>query len=76
VQSGYSLGLVGDRMAADDVNGDHRDDVVVAYDYGPDFRYHVFLDGASYQGSTGWYDSGTFELNNVGDRMVLGVWEG
>lgn len=72
--SGYSLSLVGDRMAADDVNGDDRDDIVTAYDYGPDFRYHVFLDGASYRGDAGWYDSGTFELNNVSDRMVLGRW--
>ncbi|GIH08297.1 hypothetical protein Rhe02_63640 [Rhizocola hellebori] len=74
VASGYSGALVGDRIAADDVNGDGRDDIVTAYDYGPNFRYHVFLDGYLYQGAGGWYTSGTFELNNVSDRLVLGRW--
>jgi hypothetical protein len=72
--SGYTLALVGGRMAADDVNGDGADDIVTVYDYGPDFRYHVFLKGYQYQGGGGWYPSGSFELTNVSDRLVLGRW--
>jgi hypothetical protein len=60
-------------MAAGDVNGAGRDDVVMAYNYSNDgfFRLHVWLNGVSYQG--GWYQ-GTFTLNNVQDRFVLGRW--
>ncbi len=74
VTSGYTLSMVGDRMAAGDANDDGRDDIIVAYDYGTDFRYHVWLSGWSYTGPTGWYDSGTFDLAQVGGRLVMGTW--
>lgn len=74
VSSGYSLSMVGNRMAAGDANDDGRDDIVVAYDYGSDFRYHVWLSGWSYTGPTGWYDSGTFDLAKVSGRLVMGIW--
>jgi hypothetical protein len=74
VDSGYTLTKVGNRMAAGDVNDDGRDDIVVAYDYGTDFRYHVWLSGWSYTGNTGWFDSGTFDLALVSGRLVMGIW--
>jgi hypothetical protein len=74
VTSGYTLSQVGNRMAAGDVNDDGLDDVITAYDYGPDFRYHVWLSGWSYTGPAGWYDSGTFDLALVGGRLVTAVW--
>lgn len=74
VASGYTLSMVGDRMAAGDANDDGRDDIIAAYDYGTDFRYHVWLSGWSYTGPTGWYDSGTFDLALVGGRLAMGVW--
>jgi hypothetical protein len=45
-----------------------------AYDYGSDFRYHVWLSGSSYTGSAGWYDSGAFDLATVNGRLVMGIW--
>ncbi|WP_169454472.1 PQQ-like beta-propeller repeat protein [Catelliglobosispora koreensis] len=74
VTSGYTLAMVGNRMAVGDANDDGRDDIIAAYDYGPDFRYHVWLSGWSYTGNTGWYDSGPFDLNLTGGRLVMGIW--
>jgi hypothetical protein len=74
VTSGYTLSMVDNRMAVGDVNDDGLDDIVTAYDYGTDFRYHVWLSGWSYTGPAGWYDSGTFDLALVSGRLVLGVW--
>lgn len=73
VSSGYAFSRVGDRMAAGDVNGDGLDDIAVAYSYSPSFRFHVWLSGATYRGSTGWYES-TLDLDNVQGRFVLGRW--
>ncbi|NUT08246.1 MAG: PQQ-binding-like beta-propeller repeat protein [Hamadaea sp.] len=74
VTSGYTLSLVGNRMAVGDANDDGRDDIITAYDYGSDFRYHVWLSGWSYTGPAGWFDSGTFDLSLVGGRVVMPVW--
>ncbi|MEV6971271.1 hypothetical protein AB0M47_39860 [Hamadaea sp. NPDC051192] len=74
VTSGYTLSEVGNRMTVGDVDDDGREDVIVAYDYGPDFRYHVWLSGWSYTGPAGWYDSGTFDVDLAGGRVVMGVW--
>jgi hypothetical protein len=74
--SGYDLTNVGSRVCAGDVDGDGNDDLVTAYQYSDGtFRYHVFLNGNSYQGPTGWYQSGIFDLNKVGGRMTMGAWQ-
>jgi hypothetical protein len=74
--SGYDLANVGSRVGAGDVDGDGKDDLVTAYQYADGtFRYHVFLNGNSYQGPTGWFQSGSFNLSNVGGRMTMGKWQ-
>lgn len=76
IASGYSASSVGKHFAAGDVDGDADDDVVVAYQY-PDgtFRYHIFFNGISYGGPTGWFQSGAFNLANVSGRMTMGTWD-
>src|SRR5215207_6714188 len=73
IASRYSLSAIGNHMAAADVDGNGRTDNVVAYQY-PDgtMRLHVFLSGSAYQGSTGWFQSGQFNMGAVGGRMVGG----
>lgn len=74
--SGYDLDQVGTRFCAGDINGDGKADTVVAYQYADNtFRYHTFLNGNSYQGATGWYQSGAFNLSSVGGRMTMGTWQ-
>lgn len=74
--SGYDLAQVGTRFGAGDINGDGKADTVVAYQYGDNtFRYHTFLNGNTYQGGGGWYQSGAFNLANVGGRMTMGTWQ-
>jgi hypothetical protein len=75
ISSGYDLNQVGSRLGTGDINGDGRADAVLAYQY-PDgtFRYHAFINGNSYAGPTGWYQSGTFSLANVGGRLTMGKW--
>ena len=74
VSSDYDLSLVAGRVAASDIDRDGRDDVIATYDYGPDFRCHVWLSGWSYSGPAGWYDSDNFGLGLVNGRLVTGVW--
>jgi hypothetical protein len=69
----YHLGNVADRVAAGDVTGDGKADIVEAYQQSNGtFSYYVWLNGSSSQGS--WYDSGPYPLTNVGGRLVLGSW--
>jgi hypothetical protein len=76
VSSGYDLNNVGDRFVSGDFNGDGKDDIATAYQYADGtFRYHVWISsgtGFTYQGATGWYQSGSFTLSRVGGRMVAG----
>jgi hypothetical protein len=75
IASGYDMDQVGSRLATGDINGDGKADSVVAYQY-PDgtMRLHVFLDGSWYQGASGWFQSGSFNLSNVGGRFTMGAW--
>jgi hypothetical protein len=69
----FNLGNVDDRVAAGDVNGDGKADVVEAYQLTDGtFSYYVFLSGLTSDGV--WYTSGQFTLANVNDRLVLGSW--
>ncbi|MGZ4987464.1 MAG: GH25 family lysozyme [Limisphaerales bacterium] len=73
--SGYDLTQVGKNVAAGKITAGGTTDIVAAYQY-PDgtMRLHTFINGNSYSGSAGWYQSGTFNLNNVAGRMVMGNW--
>jgi len=75
VAAGYDLTKVAGRLAAGDVNGDGRADLVDAYQM-PDgtFRNHVWTGAVTYSGAAGWYASGVFPLSKVGDRLVAGAW--
>src|SRR5258705_153614 len=71
----FHLSQVGDRVATGDVNGDGRPDIVTAYQNSDGtFQYNVFLDGAKSAGV--WYTSGTYNLDRVGDRLVVGDFNG
>jgi hypothetical protein len=74
VSGSFHLASVGDRVAAADVNGDRKADIVTAYqDSDGTFQYNVFLNGSSSAGV--WYKSGPFSLAPVGGRIVLGNWD-
>ncbi|WP_406065609.1 FG-GAP-like repeat-containing protein [Micromonospora sp. NBC_00860] len=69
----FRLSVVGDRMASGDVDGDGRDDIVMAYQHGDGtFSYYVWRNGNF--AARVWYDSGPFSLSQVGGRLVLGNW--
>ncbi|MDI1462898.1 FG-GAP-like repeat-containing protein [Catellatospora sp. KI3] len=68
--AGIDLDNVGNRMAAADVNGDGRDDTVIALQNADtSFTYKVFLSGTT--APVDWYTSGPFSLAPVGDRLIL-----
>ncbi|MEV4628205.1 VCBS repeat-containing protein [Micromonospora sp. NPDC049523] len=73
----FDLAKVGDRVAAGDVNGDGKDDTVMAYqNTNGTFTYKVFLNGTI--APVDWYTTpGPFDLDpSVGGRLVVGDFNG
>ncbi|GAA4605725.1 hypothetical protein BJY16_005503 [Actinoplanes octamycinicus] len=69
----FRLSNVGDRVAAGDVDGDAKADIVMAYQNADNtFSYYVWKSGLTSEGV--WYTSGSYSLDRVGGRMVLGTW--
>ena len=70
---GWTMTNTGDRVAAGDVNGDGKDDIVATYQK-PDgtFSFHVWKNGLNHAGE--WYTSGPYQLGPVAGRLVLGTW--
>ena len=71
----FSLAAVGDRMVAGDIDGDGKDDIVMAYQKSDGtFAYYTWKNGNS--AASVWYTSGAFGLGNVAGRLVLGDFNG
>ncbi|MBQ1027520.1 FG-GAP repeat protein, partial [Micromonospora sp. C95] len=67
------VGNVGDRVASGDVDGDGRDDIVMAYQNSDGtWGLHTFLNGNDWDGT--WYTGGSMNLDRVAGRLVLGSW--
>jgi hypothetical protein len=67
----FHLSAVGGRIASGDVNGDGKDDIVMAYHYQNDhsFYYHVWSAGIDY--AYRLY-SGQLNLDRIGARFTVG----
>ncbi|MDX6298444.1 MAG: hypothetical protein QOI51_2301, partial [Nocardioidaceae bacterium] len=71
----FHLSAVGGRIASGDVNGDGKDDIVMAAQNNDGtFSFHVFNGAATWAGR--WYTSGPFNLGPVGDRLTVGDFNG
>ncbi|SCE86602.1 Repeat domain-containing protein [Micromonospora viridifaciens] len=69
----FRLSNVGDRVAAGDVTGDGKADIVMTYQLADGtFGYYVWSTGLTSLGR--WYTSGAYNLGPVDGRMVLGNW--
>ncbi|MDH2429534.1 peptidoglycan DD-metalloendopeptidase family protein [Sphaerisporangium sp. TRM90804] len=71
----FDLDNVGGRVAAGDVNGDGRDDTVMAHQNADGtFSFKVLLHGTI--APVNWYTSGPFDLTPVGNRLIVGDFDG
>ena len=71
----FHLSNVADRVAAGDVNGDGKADIVETYQLGDGtFAFYVFLGGLDSVGA--WYTSGTFNLAPVANRFIVADFNG
>jgi hypothetical protein len=69
----FNLANVAGRLVVDDFNGDGKAEPAMAYDQGDGtMRIYRWLSTGSAFGRTGDYDSGSFHLGSVGDRMASG----
>ncbi|MER7894505.1 FG-GAP-like repeat-containing protein [Micromonospora sp. NPDC094482] len=71
----FTVSNVGDRVAAGDVDGDGTDDIVMAYQLADGtFGFYVFDAGLTSRGS--WSTSGSYNLDTVAGRLVVGDFAG
>ncbi|MDQ3897367.1 MAG: FG-GAP-like repeat-containing protein [Actinomycetota bacterium] len=68
------LGAVAGRTASGDVDGDGKDDLVMASQDDSMFSFHVWFGGSRYAGR--WYTGGSFNLAAVGGRFTVGDYSG
>lgn len=75
----FSLSRVGGRLVAGNWNGDSKDDLAMAYDNNDGtfglYRWTSMPTGTGFTSYAPW-ESGSFYLSHVGDRMVAGDWNG
>jgi hypothetical protein len=71
----YHLSNVADRVAAGDVTGDGKADIVEAYQQA-DGTFSFFVWSAGLTSLGAWYGSGPFDLAQVDSRMVVGDFTG